>query len=255
MVMISLVVMVIYYASRSRRKIRAFAACAIVAAAIWIWLPPQYKQRYLTVETYAEGGQLDDSNELRLQVWKAGRFIFFKYPILGVGAGQFSIAYGQEYLAGRHGDWMNPHNLLIQVTCELGLVGLAVFSYWLWQIGKGISEVLREKGNPVVELSYQVAIACSVMYLGVFVLSFVSHTLYRPYWYLLAGLVAVNQNVALAKLSAVRQGIRDGLRSAPGLSPQLAPAPTIPKKQHSSAAGRKKHVAPRPWFAKPSSTR
>jgi O-antigen ligase len=255
MVMVSLIVMIIYYALRSKRRIRAFAACAIVAAAIWIWLPPQYKQRYLTVETYAEGGQLDDSNEVRLQVWKAGLYIFLRHPILGVGGGQFPTAYAQEYLAGRRGDWMNPHNLLIQVVCELGIVGLAVFGYWLWQVAKGISEVLREKGNPVVELSYQVAVACSVMYLGVFVLSFVSHTLYRPYWYLLAGLVAVNQNVALAKLSAVRKGIRDGLRRAPGLSPPLAPAPAIPRKQRRSAAEGKKQAAPRPWFAKPSSLR
>jgi O-antigen ligase len=254
MVMISLVVMIIYYAFRSKRRIRAFTACAVVAGAIWIWLPPQYKQRYLTVETYAEGGQLDDSNELRLQVWKAGRFIFLKDPILGVGAGQFSIAYGQEYLAGRHGDWMNPHNLLIQVVCELGIVGLAVFSYWLWQIAKGISDVLREKGNPQVELSYQMAIACSVMFLGIFVLSFVSHTLYRPYWYLLGGLVAVNRSVALAKLSSVRKAIHDGLHRAPGgLIPQPASAPAMPKKKRSSAAEKKKHVVPRPWLAKPSS--
>jgi len=51
-----------------------------------------------------------------------------------------------------------------------------------------------------MELNYQVAVACAVMFVGIMILSSVSHTLYRPYWYLLAGLVAANRNILYAKL-------------------------------------------------------
>jgi len=200
---IALVAMAVYYAFQAKHKLLTCGACVVLGVLIWANLPPEYQQRYLTVESYAEGGQLDASNELRLEVWKAGWLIFSKYPIVGVGAGQFANAYGTIYLAGRSGDWMNPHNLFIQVICELGIVGLVVFGFFLWQIAKGIRVVLREQGNSAVALCYEVGAACSVMYVGIFIVSTVSHTLYRPYWYLLGGLVAANRGILLSKLKSL----------------------------------------------------
>jgi O-antigen ligase len=198
--MIGLIAIAIYYTFQSRHKLLTCIACLAIGFLVWFNLPHVYKQRYLTVEHYAQGGQLDASNEFRLEVWRAGEKIFLQRPILGVGAGQFPTAYGLIYLGERHGAWMNPHNLLIQVACELGLVGLAAFVYFLWQIVKGISFTLKGKRSRGFEFNYQVAIACSVMYAGVLILSLVGHTLYRPYWYLLAGLVAANRNITYAKL-------------------------------------------------------
>lgn len=198
--MVGLIAMAIYYVFQSKYKLPTCIACVLIGFLVWSRLPPEYKQHYLTVQSYAQGGQLDASNELRLEIWRAGGRIFLNYPILGAGAGQFSTAYGQMFLAGRHAAWMNPHNLLIQVACELGLVGLSAFVYFLWQIVKGIRFTLRGKRDRGFELHYQVAIACSVMFVGVIILSLVGHTLYRPYWYLLAGLVAANHNIVYAKL-------------------------------------------------------
>jgi O-antigen ligase len=198
--MIGLIAMAVFYTLQSKYKLLTGIACVLIGCLVWFSLPGLYKQRYLTVQSYAQGGQLDASNELRLEVWRAGEQIFFQRPILGVGAGQFRTAYGLMYLAGRHAAWMNPHNLLIQVACELGLVGLAAFVFFLWQIAKGLRFTLRGKRHRGFELHYQVAIACSVMFVGVLILSLVGHTLYRPYWYLLAGLVAANRNIVYAKL-------------------------------------------------------
>ena len=199
--MIGLIAMAIFYVFQSKYKLLTCMVCVLSGYVTWHNLPREYKDHYLTVESYAQGGQLDASNELRLEIWKAGRMIFFKYPILGVGAGQFSTAYGQLFLAGRHAAWMKPHNLLIQVACELGLVGVAAFVYFLWQIVKGIIFALKAKRmRRGFDLTHQVAIACSVMFVGVIILSLVGHTLYRPYWYLLAGLVAANRNIVYARL-------------------------------------------------------
>ena len=195
---LGLAAVAIYYIFQSKHKLLTFAGCLLIAALIWTNLPVEYQQRYLTLESYAQGGQLDASNELRLEIWKAGWQIFSKYPIVGVGAGQFSNAYGMIYLQGKSGDWMSPHNLFIQIACEVGIVGLAAFGYFFWQIMKAIQFVLRRGREQIGDLNYEVAIACSVMCLGVIVLSLVGHTLYRPYWYLLAGFVAANRNIVAA---------------------------------------------------------
>jgi O-antigen ligase len=195
--MVGLVVIACVYIFQSKHKLLTCAACAVLGVLIWVGLPPEYHQRYLTVESYAQGGDLDASNELRLEIWKAGWQLFSKYPILGVGAGQFSNAYGMIYLNGKSGQWMSPHNLLIQTGCELGIIGLAAFFYFFWQLIKSILFVLHKPKEDLFGLNYEMAIACLVMCLGVIIISTVGHTLYRPYWYLLAGLVAANRSIAL----------------------------------------------------------
>lgn len=228
--MIGMLVTATYYCIQSKHKLLTCIGCVLIGSLVWINLPQVYKQRYLTVESYAQGGQLDASNEVRLQIWRAGGKIFLQRPIFGVGAGQFPTAYGLIYLGGAHRAWMNPHNLLIQVMCELGLVGLAAFCYFLWQIAKGIRFVLRRKGHSALALNYQVAVACSVMFAGVIILSSVSHTLYRPFWYLLAGLVAANRNIVFAQLKA-RANLKAKI-AAPGAAgmapPGLDPAEPAP---------------------------
>jgi putative inorganic carbon (hco3(-)) transporter len=201
-VSIALIALAVFYTLQSKHKFSTFLGCVLIACLIWHWLPVEYKERYLTVGQYAQGGELDASNELRLEIWKAGRQIFFKYPIFGVGAGQFPTAYGLIILAGRHSGWMNPHNLLIQVACELGIVGLIVFGNFLWQIIRGMADVIRKRRIRGIELNYQVAIACAAMFVGIVIVSIVSHTLYGPYWYVLGGLVAANRSILRAKLQS-----------------------------------------------------
>jgi O-antigen ligase len=224
--MVGLLAIAAYYTIRSKRKILTLIACAVIGTWLWMWMPPEYRLRYLTVQEYAEGAKLDDSNELRLQIWAAGQKIFLEYPIFGVGAGQFPTGYGMIYLAGRHAPWMQPHNLLIQVACELGVVGLGVFVYLLVQVARGIRVALREKDNRAVQLSYQVGVACSVMFVGVLILSAVGHTLYRPYWYVLAGLVAANQNILSRKLETLSALPKD-ITAPAATDSDVSPVPSV----------------------------
>lgn len=194
-VFVALIAVAIFYVLHSRRKLLSLSATIVVALALWSFLPTAYQHRYLTLRQYAEGGELDASNQLRLAIWHAGWRMFLDHPVLGVGAGQFSTAYGTIYSGLIHKDWMNPHNLLLQVTCELGLVGLSIFIYLVVQIVKAIREVLRLKGAVGFKLNYEFALACSFMFFGVTLISTVSHTLYRPYWFLLAGLAIANRSI------------------------------------------------------------
>jgi O-antigen ligase len=193
--LLALMVMALYYVLQSKHKVISFACLVTLACLVWVGMPQQYRDRYLTVRTFAEGGELDESNASRIQIWKAGWRMFLDHPILGVGAGQFSTAYGTVYSGVAHGPWMRPHNLLVQVGCELGMIGLVVFAYFLTQIIKAIRSVLQLRGQGPYVLNYEVAVACSAMFLGVIAVSVVGHTLYRPYWYLLGGFAAANRSI------------------------------------------------------------
>jgi O-antigen ligase len=192
---IALIAVAIFYILRSKRKLLSLSVTVVVGLAFWSFLPAAYQHRYLTLREYAEGGQLDASNQLRLAIWHAGWRMFLDHPLIGVGAGQFSTAYGTIYSGQIHKAWMNPHNLFLQVTCELGLVGLFAFIYFVVQLCKALREVLRLKSRPGFELNYEFAVACSFMFVGVALMSSVSHTLYRPYWFLLAGLATANRSI------------------------------------------------------------
>jgi O-antigen ligase len=214
--MLALVAIGIYYVLRSKHRILSFACFVAVGCVIWVGMPTPYRQRYLSPVRYAQGEELDASNELRLQIWRAGWRMFLDHPVLGVGAGQFGTAYGTVYSGREHGPWMRPHNLLIQVGCELGLAGLLIFGYFLFQIVKTNRSLLQLKGKNPSKLNYEVAVACGALLAGVSIASIFGHTLYRPYWYLLGGLVAANRFVA-------DQVEKSELGNAPGES--LEPRP------------------------------
>lgn len=200
MPMIALVVLAIYYVWRSSHKALTVAFCGVILFTMWAKMPLAYRQRYLTVESYAEGGKLDASNQLRLHIWEVGLQMIRDHPILGVGIGQFNTAYGTIYATRAHQAWMDPHNLLLEVWCEMGIVGLIVFGYFVIQIFKQVGSVPRVDDYSPLGLTYRMSVACGAMLLGLVIMSSISHLLLRPYWYVLGGVVAANWRVAQASL-------------------------------------------------------
>jgi len=226
--MLALAAVGIYFVFRSKHKALSFACYVALALVIWVGMPEQYQQRYLSPARYAQGDELDDSNELRLRIWKAGWRMFLDHPVLGVGAGQFRTAYGTVYSGREHGPWMQPHNLLVQVGCELGLVGLVIFGYFVFQIVKANRSILRLKGRSAYKVNYEVGVACGALLAGVAVVSVFGHTLYRPYWYLLGGMVAANRFVAdQTEKSEVGSAPGEGAGASPEEESPLAPATVL----------------------------
>lgn len=203
-VFLALFPMCIYYIVRSKHRFLSFVLAVIIGIGLWSSLPLMYRDRYLTMRSYAEGGQLDDSNELRLEIWQSGWRMFSEHPVIGVGAGQFATAFGTKYSGRMHGAWMQPHNLYLQVICELGLVGFFAFGNLLWQMFIAIREGLRVRTLAGLEINYQFSVACTMMFIGNLFIGTVSHTLYRPYWYILAGL-AVSNRLILGRCQATER--------------------------------------------------
>ena len=68
----------------------------------------------------------------RFEIWSAAMNMFFAYPLMGVGEGEFyhlssNISFARsEFLQLNHGE--NAHNYFLQVLAENGLLGMVVFT-------------------------------------------------------------------------------------------------------------------------------
>jgi O-antigen ligase len=82
----------------------------------------------------------DTSGHIRLYLWHESWLMFTQFPWLGAGLGQFAWQHfqlaPQLHNTSIAGLYNNAHNLLIQLSVEMGLAGLAVvlttLGLWLW---------------------------------------------------------------------------------------------------------------------------
>ena len=108
----------------SRRKALGFVVVATIAGIVFVASPSGYGDRMGTIANYED----DDSARQRTVAWKAAFQMAQDYP-LGVGAGNFSAAYGHFYIpADAHGygafRWMSAHSVYFRVLAEYGFGGL-----------------------------------------------------------------------------------------------------------------------------------
>ena len=94
------------------------------------------------------------SNTERVLMWKSAAEIFSDYPLCGVGQKMFFKAYNEQYISPeakeRPGEigagHTHPHNNLLKVASEGGMIGLAAFiglyAYFFW---KFFTQSRREK--------------------------------------------------------------------------------------------------------------
>src|SRR5205085_4657737 len=129
----------------------------------------------------AKGEQLDDSNAVRVQIWKDGLEMFLQRPILGVGAGDFQVGRSELVYHSVHRGWMSPHSLPVQVMAELGIVGILAFANFLVQLFRQNRAVFRSLKGDRGSFNLQLARGVGACLVCISAISFVSHTMYRPY--------------------------------------------------------------------------
>lgn len=132
--------MFLYWTVLSRRKALTAMFIALVAIGVFALAPAQYFSRMQTVGDY----QQDSSAQARLQAWRAATQMAIEHP-LGVGAGNFSSAYGRYYkpsndqssISWAPGRWLSAHSIYFRTLAEYGFVGLAMLLTLIWANFRG----------------------------------------------------------------------------------------------------------------------
>ncbi len=131
-----------YEGGFGRRVCIAAIALAIVGSQLQ-WIVPEVLRAYGFFIERASSSEwtsgVDASTGLRLLVWQLAWELFAAAPWLGVGPGEFpgaGFAHGLPIELTANLVWTSPHNLLLQLLSETGLVGaLPVgIGLFLWTI-------------------------------------------------------------------------------------------------------------------------
>ena len=81
----------------------------------------------------------NDSNSIRLRLWREAWLIFTQFPWLGAGFGQFAWQHFQigPVSHNNFGPEWQAHNIIMQIAAEMGLAGLLILfstlALWFWQ--------------------------------------------------------------------------------------------------------------------------
>jgi O-antigen ligase len=109
---------------RIMRKVLGLGGVVLLCSVIWLVMPEQNKGRLRTIWDPESGPQnAQASAEGRIEGMKAGLEMFKRFPITGVGIGNF-IEYRTNYGDGVP---LQPHSLIGQSLGETGIVGAAGF--------------------------------------------------------------------------------------------------------------------------------
>jgi O-antigen ligase len=105
---------------------------ALVALVVIGTASDQYWRQMSTIVSDADYNRTEEGG--RMQIWRRGVGYMLRYPVFGVGPGNFQTAEGtlsplaerQQYGIGVR--WSAAHNSFIQAGAELGLPGLLLFT-------------------------------------------------------------------------------------------------------------------------------
>lgn len=122
-------------------------------------LPPGYTARLKTIPDAIPGLSTKDvrteaSFRGRSSAQQAGIRMFLANPLFGLGVGNYGNHY-QEYARDLGLDssrWdQAPHNTYLEILTEKGLFGLAIFTWMMWVIFRGMKRartIFRDNGMP-----------------------------------------------------------------------------------------------------------
>lgn len=181
----------------NRKTVKFLPVVLALAVVTWMSVPEKYKERYTEILDVTSGKKKDESYESHRIAREIGFEMFKDYPLTGVGAGQFAIAAGQEYWPGRVKLWLNPHNLVVQLVAELGIIGTICWIAFMMLFLKTLFRLNRELKNDMSQhpLIRNFPRACLFAIAGLFIAGLFGHNLYRASWYQMAAMTAALDHI------------------------------------------------------------
>jgi putative inorganic carbon (HCO3(-)) transporter len=166
------------------RMIRLRAALAVgavlgIALVITANAFPELVDTSLHQKEYVAGQNVSE----RLDLWSAAGRMTIENPVLGLGPGSFSL-YHRDYMDNLPDDINHPldvaHNTYLEISSELGVLGLLSFLALLVTAYTGAWSRWRRDGDPVA------AAVCAGLVGTAVAAAFVTEQYYLPLWLLSA---------------------------------------------------------------------
>ncbi|MEW5803022.1 MAG: O-antigen ligase family protein [bacterium] len=164
------------------KKLIQLFLCMAFLALLWQILPQSTQNRFRSIwdKDYAPVSAYTSSMG-RIEGFKAGVEAFKKFPLIGIGVGNF-IPYRVAHLDGVS---LNPHNLIGQMLGETGILGLIGFSLLVLTIlvnCRTVKDLARGSSDLTLNMLSGVAGICEFMIILLFVEGLSGHNLLRFYW-------------------------------------------------------------------------
>ncbi len=200
---------VAYLIIRSRYRLQILAV-AVIPAVLAFAGSSFMMDRFADAEHTGAAG--------RFGIWKVGMEAFKQHWLLGAGIGNYRAVYNSVFIQvyqAYSGGWDRvAHNLLVQVSAELGVIGLAiVLAFWFSNMF-----LLRHIGPKNEWFDFRLALEAAVI--GLFVAALSIDLIWSKYTWLLFGTMAQLRTLTLSarapipKRMAVMSDIAWGTRPA-----------------------------------------
>lgn len=202
---VSLVVMLVVMVIYRRQQLANWLPALAVGLVLLQFVPSTYTDRMQTlvkvIPGYRSGTTVRQDAALRGRASELliATQMFYDYPLLGVGLGNYSVRY-QEY-SRRLG--MDPraeprdaHNLYLEIAAETGLLGLAAFGLLLWVMFRGIWEARKALLAAGLTAYADMISAYAFGLIGYMTAALFIHAAYPRYFWVLAGIALAIPRVA-----------------------------------------------------------
>ncbi|MBC8550979.1 MAG: O-antigen ligase family protein [Candidatus Brocadiales bacterium] len=190
-------VMYLCFVVMSKKRLMLLALLAVIIAVGPFIMPETYKERYGGTFKREEGYKasvggkdlaLDSSATQRVQSWQGCLKDFKNHPIFGYGINGYWFIDGQYF----------------RTLVELGLLGMSIFIFMLYQIGKFLLAAYRISSD---NLSKGLAMGLFAGFLALLVHCFGSNTfivvrIMEPFWFLM-GIAVVLYHIDKKKFEAL----------------------------------------------------
>ena len=98
--------------------------------------------------TDSVSGQAIASSSLRYEIWQTALNMFYDSPLIGTGLGSYSQNLANEgYATWVINNTTHPHNDLLELAVELGIIGLAIFITAVISIIIGIVKIIKNTSS------------------------------------------------------------------------------------------------------------
>ena len=191
-------------------KLHYFCLGLLIVIPLYLLLiPKEFEGRLQTLKQLTPGGQksivhVDSSFQERVLEMGTARAMWVDYPVLGVGAGNYSEHF-DEYAAriGSIGSSYElfdkrrlPHSLYLEVAAEIGSVGLIVLGAIILSTLVTFRRAYRFFKARQDRASSSIVISLALGFIGYLVTSLFLHGQYMEYFWLLAALAVAAKQVA-----------------------------------------------------------